>query len=121
VVAGFCAILPVLGVAHSSMRPSEISSEANLSSGNAKSLLGCPIHIKNSNTSYFPVGEPSTETLPSGNHKYASHTCCIEAYTAAALGFHRFLSCGQHVRLEWIDVVFHYAATSPSDSVSKSL
>ena len=39
-------ILPVLGVAHSSIRPSEISSEASLSSGNAKSLLGCPIHIK---------------------------------------------------------------------------
>jgi len=42
----------------------------------SKSLLGCPIHIKNSNTSYIPVGDPSTETLPSGHHKYASHTCC---------------------------------------------
>ena len=31
-VAGFCAILPVLGVAHSSLRPSENSSEASLSS-----------------------------------------------------------------------------------------
>jgi len=67
-VAGFCVILTVLGVAHSSLRPSEISSEASLSSGNAKSLLGCPIHIKNSNTSYIPVADPSTESLPSGHH-----------------------------------------------------
>ena len=36
----------MLSVAHSSLRPSEISSEAGLSSGNAKPLLGCPIHIK---------------------------------------------------------------------------
>ena len=95
----------MLGVAHSFLRSSEISSEAILSSGNAKSLLGCSIHIKNSNTSYIPVGDPSTETLPSGHHKYASHTCCVQAYSAAALGFRRFLSCGQRVRLEWMDVV----------------
>ena len=68
---------------------------------NAKSLLGSPIHIKYSNTSYIPVGEPSTETLSSGHHNYASHTCCIQAYSAAALGFRRLLSCGQRVRLEW--------------------
>jgi hypothetical protein len=111
----------VLGVAHSSLRPSEISTEASLSSGNAKSLLGCPIHIKNNNTSFIPVGDPSTETLPSGHHKYTSHTCCIQVYSAAALGFRMFLSCGQRVRLEWMDGGFHYTATPPSDSVSKSL
>jgi hypothetical protein len=55
-------------------------------------LLGCPIHVKNGNTSYIPVGDPSTGTLPSGHHKYASHTCCIQAYSATALGFCRFLS-----------------------------
>ena len=104
-VAGFCAILPVLGVVHSSLWPSELSSEASLSSGNAKSLLGSPIHIKYSNTSYIQVGEPSTETLPSGHHKYTSRTCCIEAYSAAALGFRRFLSCGQRVQLEWTMLV----------------
>jgi hypothetical protein len=32
-----------------------------------------------------------------------------------------FLSCGQRVELEWMDVVFHYAAKPSSDSVSKSL
>ena len=96
----------MLGVAHSSLRPSEISSEASLSSGNAKSLLGSPIHIKNSNTSYIPVGDPSSETLPSGHHKYASHTCCIQAYSAPALDFRRFLSYGQRVRLNWMDVCF---------------
>jgi hypothetical protein len=32
-----------------------------------------------------------------------------------------FLSSGLRVRLEWTDVGFHYAATPPSDSVSKSL
>ena len=90
----------------------EFSSEASLSSGNAKSSLGCPIHIKNSNTSYIPVGEPSTDTLPSGHHKYASHTCCSQAYSAAALGFHRILSCGQRVRMEWMDVGFHYATNT---------
>ena len=67
-VAGFCVILPVLVVAHPSLRPSEISSEANLSTRNAKSLLGCPILVKNSNTSFIPVGDPSTETLPSGHY-----------------------------------------------------
>jgi hypothetical protein len=76
-------------------------------------LLGCFIHIKNSNTSYIPIGDPSTETLPSGDHKYASHTCCIQAYSAAALGFRSFLSCGQHVRLEWMDVGFRYATRLP--------
>ena len=64
VVARFGAILPVLGVAHSSLRPSEMSSEVSLFSGNAKSLLGCPIHIKNSNTSFIPVGDLPTEALP---------------------------------------------------------
>jgi len=68
----------VLGVAHPSLRPSEISSEASLSLGNAKSLLGCLIHIKNSNTSYIPVGDLSSETLPSGHHKYASHTAVFK-------------------------------------------
>jgi len=111
----------VLGVAHSSLRSSEISCEASLSSRNVESLLGCPINIKNSNTSCIPVGDPSTQALPSGHHKYASHTRCIQAYSAAALGLNRFLSCGQRVRLEWMDVGFHYAATPPSDSVSKSL
>ena len=111
----------MLAVAHSSLRPSEISSEASLSSGNAKCLLVCPIHIQNSNTSCIPVGDPPTETLHSGHHKYASHTCCIQVFTAAALGFRGFLSCGQRVRLEWMDVGFHYAATLPSDSISKSL
>jgi hypothetical protein len=82
--------MPVLGIAHFSIRTSEISSEASPSSGNAKSLLSCPFHMKNSNTSYIPVGDPSTKTLPSGHHKYASHTCCIQAYSAAALGFRRF-------------------------------
>ena len=120
-VAGFCAILLVLGVAHSSIWPSEISSEAILSSSNVKSLLDCPNHIKSSNTSYIPVGDPSTETLPSGHHNYASHTCCIQTYSAAALGFLTFRSCGQRVRLEWMDVVFHCAATPPSGLVSKSL
>ena len=76
---------------------------------------------KNSNTSYIPVGDPSTKTLPSGHHKYASHTCCIQAYSAAALGLHRFLSCGQRVRLELLDAGFHCAATPPSEPVSKSL
>jgi hypothetical protein len=55
-------------------------------------LLCCPIHIKNSITSYIPVGYPSTETLPSAYHKYASHTCFIQAYSASALGFLTFLS-----------------------------
>jgi hypothetical protein len=45
-VAGFGAILPVLGVVHSSLRTSKISSEASLSLGNSMFLLGCPIHIK---------------------------------------------------------------------------
>ena len=76
-------------------------------------------HKKNRNTSYIPVADPSTP--PSGHHKYASHTCCIQAYSAAALGFRRFLSCRQRVRLEWMDVGFHYAATPPSDSISRSL
>jgi len=67
-------------------------------------------HTKTSNTSYIPVADPSTETLPSGHHKNASHTCCIQDYSAAALGFRRFLSCGQRVWLEWMDVGFHYAA-----------
>jgi len=89
-VAGFCAILPVLGAAHPSLRPSEISSEPILSLGNAKPLLSCPIHIKNSNTSYIPVGDPSSETLPLGHHTYASHICCIQAYSAAVLDFRRF-------------------------------
>ena len=113
----FCRVLHILLT-----RPSETSSEASLSSSNAKSLLGCPIPIKkNSNTSYIPVADPSTETLPSSHHKYANHTCCIKAYSAADLGFRGFLSCGQHVRLEWMDVGFHYAAKLPLDSVSKSL
>ena len=120
-VAGFCAILPVLDVAHFSLRPLENSSEANVSSGNEKYLLLCPIHIQNSNTSYILIGDPLTETLLSGHHKYASHSCCIQAFSAAALDFHRFLSCGQRVRLEWMDVGLHYAGTPPSDSVSKSL
>jgi hypothetical protein len=106
VVAGLCAILPVLRVPHSSLRPSEISSEASLSSGNVIYLLGCPIHIKNSNSPYIPVGDPSAGTQPSVHHKYASHTCCIQAYSAAALGFPRFLSCGQFVRLEGMGVFF---------------
>jgi len=95
----------VLGVAHSFLRPSQISFDASLSSCNAEYLLGSPIHINYSNTSYIQVGEPSTETLPSGHHKYASRTCCIEAYSAAALGFHRFLACGQRVQLEWTMLV----------------
>ena len=111
----------MLVVAYSSIRPSEVSSEASISLGNSKFLLGCPIHIKNRNTSYILVEDPSTETLPSGHHTYASHTCCIQTYSAAALGFHRFLSCRQLIRLDWMDVVFHYAATPPSDTVSKSL
>jgi len=118
-VAGFCAILPVLGFAHPSLRTSVFSSEASLSSGNANSLLGCPIHIKKS--SHFHFGDPSTKTLPSGHHGYDSHACCIQAYSAAALVFRMFLSCGQRVELEWMDVVFHYLAKPSSDTVSKSL
>jgi hypothetical protein len=45
----------------------------------------------------------------------------IQAYSASALGFHRFLSYGQRVRLEWMDIDFHYAVTKPSELVSKSL
>ena len=89
----------------------------SLSSGNAKSLLGCPIHIKKQQYFKHPrCGDPSTETLPSGHHKYANQTCCFQAYSAAALGFRRFLSCEQRVRPEWMDGGFHYAATLPSDS-----
>jgi hypothetical protein len=67
------------------------------------------------------TGDPSTETLPSDHHKYASHICCIQTYSAPALGFRRFLSCGQLVRLDWIDFSFSYVATPPSESVSKNL
>jgi hypothetical protein len=116
-----CVILPVLDVAHSSIRPSEISSEDSLSSGSAKSLLGCPIHLKNRNTSFIPVEDPSTETLPSGHHEYVSHTCFIQAYSTTALSFRGFLSCTQCVLLEWMDIGFHYAATPTSDTDSKSL
>jgi hypothetical protein len=84
-------------------------------------LLGSPIDIKNNNTFYIPVGDPSTDTLPSGHHRYAMPTCCIQAYSTGALGFHMLPSCGQRVQLEWMDDVFHYAATLLSDSVSKSL
>ena len=109
-------------VSHILLSDLQISSVAGLSLGNERSLLVCPIHIQNNNTSYFPVGDPSTETLPSGHHKYANHTCCIQSYSAASLGFRsRFLSCGQRVRLEWKDAGFYYAATPPSDTVSKSI
>ena len=111
--------MPVLGVAHSSIRHSEISSKASLSSSNAKSLFGCPIHIK---TAILRISHLEThQQRPSDHQKYARHTCCIQTYSAAALGFRRFISCGQRVRLEWVDVGFHYAATPPSDTVSKSL
>ena len=77
----------MLDFAHSSLRTSETSSEANLSSGNVKSLLGCPIHIKHSNTSCIPAEDPSTETLTSGHHRYDGHACCNQAYSAAAIVF----------------------------------
>jgi hypothetical protein len=85
-------------------------------------LFGCPIHTKkNSNTSYIPVGDPSTETTTSrGHHKKASHTCGIQTYSVAALGFCRFLLCGQGVWLEWMDVV-SIMHQQFSNSVSKSL